>query len=122
MVAPVTMKKGRSGLWFVVVCEPADARRLAEAVLRETSTLGVRVREERRIELSRTTLEVRTRFGDVRVKVAVLPEGTERVMPEFESVIEAAARSGATVHAVSAAAILAFQDGPRRGESTPSND
>jgi uncharacterized protein (TIGR00299 family) protein len=110
MVAPVTMKKGRSGLWLVVVCEPADARRLAEAVLRDTSTLGVRVREERRIELSRRILEVSTRFGTVRVKAAILPEGTERVMPEFESVLEVATRSGASVHAVSAAAVQAFQD------------
>ena len=111
MVAPVTMKKGRSGLWLVVVCEPADARRLAEQVLRDTSTLGVRVREERRIELPRRVLEVQTRFGSVRVKAAVLPEGTERVMPEFESVLEVAARSGASVHAVSAAAVQAFQEG-----------
>ena len=111
MVAPVTMKKGRSGLWLVVVCEPADARRLAEAVLRDTSTLGVRMREERRIELPRSVLEVETKFGPVRVKVAVLPEGTERVMPEFESVLEVATRSGASVHAVSAAAVQAFTQG-----------
>lgn len=115
MVAPVTMKKGRSGLWLVVVCEPADARRLAEQVLRDTSTLGVRVREERRIELPRRTLEVQTRFGSVRVKAAILPEGTERVMPEFESVLEVATRSGASVRAVSAAAVQAFQDGPTGG-------
>ena len=115
MVAPVTMKKGRSGLWLVVVCEPADARRLAEQVLRDTSTLGVRVREEHRIELPRRTLEVQTRFGAVRVKAAILPEGTERVMPEFESVLEVATRSGASVHAVSAAAVQAFQDDPTGG-------
>ena len=114
MVAPVTMKKGRSGLWLVVVCEPADARRLAEAVLRDTSTLGVRVREERRIELQRRVLEVQTRFGAVRVKAAILPEGTERAMPEFESVLEVATRSGASMHAVSAAAVQAFEDAPGR--------
>src|SRR5262245_21275542 len=53
MVAPVTMKKGRSGMWLVVICEPADATRLAGSVLALTSSLGVRVREERRIELPR---------------------------------------------------------------------
>jgi hypothetical protein len=113
MLAPVTMKKGRSGLWLVVVCEPADARRLAEAVLRDTSTLGVRIREERRIELQRRILEVQTRFGTVRVKAAVLPEGTERVMPEFESVLEVATRSGVSLQAVSTAAVQAFQDAPK---------
>src|SRR5262249_29965705 len=51
MIAPVTMKKGRSGLWLIVLSEVQDARRLAGIILRETSTLGVRIREERRIEL-----------------------------------------------------------------------
>lgn len=110
MVAPVTMKKGRSGLWLVVVCEPADSRRLADAMLRDTTTLGVRIREERRIELPRRALDVETRFGSVRLKVAVLPEGTERAMPEYESVLEVATRSGASVHAVSAAAVQSFED------------
>ena len=110
MVAPVTMKKGRSGLWLVVVCEPADARRLAEVVLRDTSTLGVRIREERRIELPRRVLQVETKFGAVQVKVATLPDGAERAMPEFESVLEVADRSGVNPRAVSAAAVQAFLD------------
>src|SRR5262249_33783621 len=112
MVAPVTMKKGRSGMWLVVVCEPADARRLAEAVLVRTSTLGVRVREERRIELPRRMMDVETEFGAVRLKIAILPGENERAMPEFDSVLQVAARSGATVHAVTAAALRAFESLP----------
>lgn len=110
MVAPVTMKKGRSGLWLVVVAETGDARRLADLVLSETSTLGVRVREERRIELPRRIMEVETRYGRVRVKAAVLPEGIERAMPEFDSVCSVAELSGASLREVSAAAVQAFQD------------
>ncbi len=110
MVAPVTMKKGRSGLWLVIVAEPADARRLAEMVLEETSTLGVRVREERRIELPRRIMDVETVYGAVRVKVGVLPTGAERVMPEFESVFSVAEQSGASLREVSAAAVQAFRD------------
>ena len=109
MLAPVTMKKGRSGLWLVVICEPADARRLAEAVLAETSTLGVRMREERRIELPRYTLEVQTEYGPVQVKVARLPGGGERAMPEYESVIEVAARASVAPRVVAAAAVQSFK-------------
>src|SRR6185369_10963705 len=75
MVAPVTMKKGRSGMWLVVVCEPADATRLATSVLTLTSSLGVRVREESRIELPRKILDVTTEFGAIQVKLAILPGG-----------------------------------------------
>ena len=112
MVAPVTMKKGRSGMWLVVVCEPADASRLAELVLTRTNSLGVRVREERRIELPRKILEVSTEFGAIQVKVAVLPGGNVRAVPEFESVLQAAKRSGVTVHVVSAAAMRVFEELP----------
>jgi uncharacterized protein (TIGR00299 family) protein len=110
MVAPVTMKKGRSGQWLVVICERADASRLAAIVLRDTSTLGVRIRDERRIELPRRVLEVETGFGPVQVKVATLPDGSERAMPEFESVLEVAERSAASPRAVAAAAVQAFHE------------
>jgi uncharacterized protein (DUF111 family) len=110
MVAPVTMKKGRSGMWLVVICEPADATRLAGAVLALTTSLGVRVREERRIELPRKVLEVSTEFGPIQVKLAILPGGNTRAVPEFESVLLAAHRSGASVHAVSAAAVRALEE------------
>ncbi len=115
MIAPVTMKKGRSGQWLVVICEPADARRFAEVILSTTSTLGVRIHDERRIELPRRTMEVLTEFGPVLLKVAILPEGSERPMPEFASVLEAATRSGASVHAVSAAAMRVFGEVLPRG-------
>jgi uncharacterized protein (TIGR00299 family) protein len=110
MVAPVTMKKGRSGLWLTVVADPADARRLAELVLRDTSTLGVRIREERRIELPRRTMEVTTRFGPVVVKIAVLPQGGERAMPEFESVFSVAEHAGVSLREVSEAAVQAYSE------------
>jgi uncharacterized protein (DUF111 family) len=112
MVAPVTMKKGRSGMWLVVICEPADATRLAATVLTHTSSLGVRVREERRIELPRRVLNVSTPFGSIQVKLAILPGGNARAVPEFESVLQAARRSGASVHEVSLAAIRAFEELP----------
>jgi uncharacterized protein (DUF111 family) len=118
MVAPVTMKKGRSGMWLVVVCEPADANRLAASVLALTSSLGVRIREERRIELPRKILEVSTEFGVIQVKVAILPGGNTRAVPEFESVLQAARRTGASVHTVSAAALRALEERhstPERG-------
>jgi uncharacterized protein (TIGR00299 family) protein len=112
MVAPVTMKKGRSGMWLVVICEPADAARLAATVLTHTSSLGVRVREERRIELPRRVLNVSTPFGPIQVKLAILPGGNARAVPEFESVLQAAMRSGASVHEVSLAAMRAFEESP----------
>ncbi len=109
MLAPVLMKKGRPGQWLVVVAEPADARRLADLVLSSTTTLGVRVREERRVEADRFEAVVKTRFGDIQMKVARLVGGTLRAQPEYESVRAAAERAGAAPIEVATAAQAAWE-------------
>lgn len=109
MLAPVLMKKGRAGSLLVVLAEPAEAARLAERILGETSSLGVRVRTEERFELARRAETVETPYGAVALKVATLPGGGERAVPEFESVRAAAARAGRTPREVSEAALAAWR-------------
>lgn len=109
MVVPTLMKKGRPGLWLMVVAEPGASDRLAQLLLRESSTLGVRVRVEERVELERRAVTVRTPHGDVALKVARLPDGTERAVPEFESVREVAERSGQPLREIAESAIAAWR-------------
>ena len=111
MVVPTLMKKGRPGMWLVVVAEPWAAEALALTVLRETSALGVRTRLERRYELERRTAEVETPFGTIALKIATLPGGDERAAPEFESVRAAAERAGRPLREVSEAAVAAWKRG-----------
>jgi len=111
MVVPTIMKKGRPGMWLVVVAEPRDAAALALTVLQETSALGVRTRLERRYELERRTAEVETPFGRIALKIATLPGGQERAAPEFESVRVAAERAGRPLREVSEAAVAAWKHG-----------
>jgi hypothetical protein len=113
MVAPTTMKKGRPGLWLVVVADPTTAPALAELVLAETSTLGVRVHEEDRYELERRPVEVETAFGPVTLKVATIPGRGERAAPEFESVKAVAERTGRPLREVAEAAMRAWREGER---------
>jgi uncharacterized protein (TIGR00299 family) protein len=117
MVAPVTMKKGRPGMWLVVVADPAQAPALAARLLAESSSLGVRVRTERRFELARRAATVETAFGPVALKIATLPDGGERAAPEFESVREASERAGRPLREVAQAALAAWEQS-RPGRST----
>ena len=110
MTLPVVMKKGRLGTLLVVIAEPAAADAIARMVLAETSTLGVRVRTEQRIELDRRAVEVDTAFGRVALKIATTPDG-ERAMPEFESVRTAAERTGTSYRDVAEAAVTAWRGG-----------
>lgn len=113
MVIPTTMKKGRPGVWLVVVAEPASAHALARQILTETSSLGVRFRFDERLELERRALEVDTPFGRVAVKVADVPGQGPRAAPEFESVRAAAEKAGRPLREVADAALRAWQEGER---------
>jgi len=115
MVVPSVMKKGRPGLWLVVIAGVADAGSLARQLLAETSSLGVRVREDDRYELERESAEVETAFGRVTLKVATLPDGARRAVPEFESVRAAAERAGRGMREVAEAAIGAWRRGNGSG-------
>jgi pyridinium-3,5-bisthiocarboxylic acid mononucleotide nickel chelatase len=108
MLAPVLMKKGRPGHWLVVIAEPADARRLADLVLLHSPTLGVRVRTEARVELPRRFEKVTTAWGEVEMKVATLPGGQERAMPEFECVRQLSVANGVSMREISGAAVAAW--------------
>ena len=113
MVIPSVMKKGRPGLLLVVIAEPARAGTLATMLLSETSSLGVRVREEERFELERRAARVETPFGPVDLKIARLTDGRERALPEFESLRAAAERTGRPLREVAQAAVAAWS---RAGE------
>ena len=80
---PVYMKKGRPGTIVQVLCETGMERSLAEVVLKETSTIGVRYYRTERLKLHREIVEVKTRFGTVRAKVARAPWGN-KARPEYE--------------------------------------
>lgn len=93
-LTPVQMKKGRPGVLVTALADPARAATVIERLFAETTTLGVRVRREGRVELRRTVSEVETALGRVRVKTAVLPSGEERRVPEYEDVRRLAKASG----------------------------
>jgi len=81
---PVMMKKNRPGMLLTVLARPQDASRLTKLVFGETTTLGIRIREERRQTLVRRTVAVQTPWGEVRMKVANLNGSIANYAPEYE--------------------------------------
>jgi len=80
----VQMKKSRPGMLLTVLARPEDAERMEKIVLAETTTLGVRRREEQRRVLERRFETVTTQWGDVRMKVANLNGTVSHYAPEYE--------------------------------------
>jgi len=69
---------------LTVLCRPDDAQRLTRLLFAETTTLGVRSREEKRARLARRHLTISTRWGEVRMKVANLNGSISNYAPEYE--------------------------------------
>ena len=72
--APLFMKKGRPGQQMIVMSRPEDADALADCILKETTSLGVRIRPAQRRILPRRMVKVDTPWGEVRVKLAAAGE------------------------------------------------
>jgi pyridinium-3,5-bisthiocarboxylic acid mononucleotide nickel chelatase len=108
-VAPVTMKKGRPGHLFGVLCADSARAALEEVIFRETSTLGIRATRVSRSILDRELFEVTTQYGKVRVKLGRSQGRLLNAQPEFEDCRQAAERHGVPVKEVQAAAISAFR-------------
>jgi hypothetical protein len=94
---PIQMKKNRPGVLLTVLCVEADADKFSELMLRETTAFGVRKTIAERRKLRREFAEVKTAFGDVKVKIGRLGGKVVQAAPEFESAKKLAAKAGVPV-------------------------
>ncbi len=70
---------------LAALCAPERQEEVARVLLRETTTLGVRVTPVSRYEAGRETLEFESSLGPAAVKVKRLPGEAPRVAPEYEA-------------------------------------
>jgi hypothetical protein len=110
MATPATMKKGRLGTLLTVLAKPEDEERLEKLMFRETTTLGIRRREEERAVLDREFVTVETQYGRIRMKVASAAGETLNAMPEYEDCRRAAREHDVALRAVMEAAVTAWAE------------
>jgi uncharacterized protein (DUF111 family) len=96
-VTPIQMKKQRPGVAISVMCRQEQIVAVETFLFAETSTLGIRRYPSERTILHRELRRVKTHWGEVEAKRAVLPDGSEKITPEFESVKRLAAAKGIPV-------------------------
>ncbi len=107
-VMPITMKKGRPAVMLSALAAPAEAEAVAEAMLRETTSLGVRMAGMERRCLERRQVEVTTDYGQIDVKVGYLGGEIITASPEYEDCRRAADEHRVSLKDVYAAAVAAF--------------
>jgi len=106
-MTPVLGKKGRPAQLLTVLCDEDKAQAMADVLLTHTTTLGLRMRTERRIVLDRRWETVNTKWGEVRVKIGARNGADAWRAPEFDDCQRLAEQADVPVLAVYEAALAA---------------
>jgi hypothetical protein len=99
-LTPVLMKRTRPGVVVTVLCAPEAVEGLARVLFEDSSTLGVRWSERRRLRLERQTVSVETPWGPIPVKVGRLEGRAVTLTPEFREVVRIARERSLSVREV----------------------
>jgi uncharacterized protein (TIGR00299 family) protein len=104
----VQMKKNRPGMLLTVLCQTEDSQRLTRMIFSETTTLGVRMRRETRARLARRHVNISTKWGEVRMKLANLNGSVSNYAPEYEDCRRIAEQQHVPLKAVMQEAIKVY--------------
>jgi len=88
-LTPVIMKKGRPGVKLSALSPQALVDEISDVILRETTSIGLRMYPVERLKLERVITDVETGYGTIRIKV-VRMESDIRYTPEYDDCLEAA--------------------------------
>lgn len=94
----INMKKQRPGVIVSVLCRGDQIQSVESALFTHTSTLGVRKWQVDRTVLKRELCQIRLENGQiVSGKCIILPDGSQRIVPEYEDVCRIAQELGIPV-------------------------
>jgi len=107
---PIFMKKNRPATMLSVIGRKEDEKSICDLLLRETSTLGVRVKPIWRHEAERTIRIIETCYGQVPVKLKILDGDIIQATPEFDDCVRLAEQAGIPVAQVLQEAIAVSRE------------
>lgn len=83
-ITQIYMKKGRPGVLLSAICPLNKEKEIANTILCETTTLGVRVSETKRMKVIHKKKRIKTKFGPIQVKIGLLNGKLVNILPEYE--------------------------------------
>lgn len=93
-ITQTIMKKGRPGVLLSVLCPQNKLDTLVNIILRETTTIGLRMHDARRVTLHRRVGKVKTKYGTVSVKISQFGGSVVRAVPEYDDCRKIARKNG----------------------------
>ena len=97
---PIQMKKNRPATMLCAIVDERTEKQAVDLVMRETTTLGVRVRPIERYEAKRETRTIETPLGPAGVKLKIMDGRTVAVSPEYEDCRRIATETGLSLNDV----------------------
>jgi len=92
-ITPIQMKKSRPAFCLSVIAKEHVLEKIAAIIFEETSSIGLRYHKADRLKLERRAVNVRTKYGDIRMKVASGPGGIIKSSPEYDDCLSIAKKN-----------------------------
>ncbi len=83
-LTPIVMKKGRLATKLSAIVKSGKKDEIAGIILKETSSIGLRINSIDRIEAQRKVEKIKTVFGEINVKLAFKDGEIVNVAPELD--------------------------------------
>ena len=83
-LTPIQMKKNRPAHMLSIIVYEQDLKEILEVLFSESTTLGVRIREIKRLRLAQQNFIAETKYGKIRVKVGIFKGEIKNIAPEYE--------------------------------------
>lgn len=82
----IMMKKGRPAIKLTIIAHEKDFSSLAEILFRNTTTIGIRFYSAQRTTLNREIKTIKTKLGDVRIKISRIGNRAVNISPEYDDI------------------------------------
>lgn len=99
-ITPIQMKKNRPAIKLSAIVDISMESKVAELIMRETPTLGVRVSQIDRYEAERSVVQFETSLGVVNFKLKKLDGSVVSLSPEYEDCRKIAIKEGIPIQDV----------------------
>ncbi len=83
-LTPIIMKKNRPAIKITILSDNDNLNKLADILLSETTSFGLRIYRTERIKLEKEIKTVNTKYGKAKVKIGKRNSKIIKVVPEYE--------------------------------------
>ncbi|HZK40963.1 MAG TPA: nickel pincer cofactor biosynthesis protein LarC [Atribacterota bacterium] len=83
-LTPIQMKKNRPAHMLSIIVYEQNLKEILEVLFSESTTLGVRIREVKRLRLVQQNFIIATKYGKIKVKVGMFKGKIKNIAPEYE--------------------------------------